>query len=96
MAYVDGSRTVGGKAYRQHKSLRQFILDRDNHTCQLCGKTGNIVDHIIPYAVSYDSTVGNLRALCFRCNVATRRKRKNHSLTLEQYYQWLERELALA
>ena len=71
-----GKRT-GGSAYRQNQSLKKFIRERDSYTCRLCGKQGWIVDHIIPYAVSHDSTIGNLRVLCHACNLATRRPRKD-------------------
>ncbi len=93
MAYKDGTKTVGGKTYSQHSSLKKFIRERDNHTCQLCGQPGDIVDHIIPWAISHDSSTSNLRAACFRCNVATRRKRENHSLPIAEWYHWLEQEL---
>jgi len=92
------SKRTGGKAYRQHQSLKAFIRERDNYTCQLCGKEGWIVDHIVPWRVSRDSSIGNLRVLCQRCNVLTRRnirRRYNPYQTLEAWYAYLERELAV-
>jgi|SRR3990167_10954711 len=77
MAYKDGSRTTGGKAYRQHQSLKKVVRERYNYTCQLCGNEGWIVDHIIPWAISHDSTLANLRVLCHGCNLELRRKRKD-------------------
>ena len=94
MAYKDGSRIVGGKAYRQHQSLKTFIRERDNHTCQLCGGPGNIVDHIIPWAVSHDSSLTNLRVLCCACNLATRRQRKDARPTLDEWEHNIRMELA--
>ena len=83
----------GGKAYRQKQSLKEYIRERDNHTCQLCGKPGNIVDHIIPYAVSGSSYVENLRVLCCDCNLAIRRERKDARLPLGEWYKSLECQL---
>lgn len=95
MAYKDGSRTRGGKAYRQSQSLKEYIRRRDNHTCQLCGQEGWIIDHIVPWTVSHDSSLSNLRVLCHACNLKLRRVRKdaNPFQTLADYYAYLEREL---
>ena len=94
MSFVDGSKQRGGKAYRQHQTLKNAIRERDNYTCQLCGEYGDQVDHIIPYAVSHDSTLSNLRVLCRRCNLATRRQQYNARLPLADYYAKLEAELS--
>ena len=95
MAYVNGSQQRGGKAYRQHQTLKKYIRERDNYTCQLCGEEGWIVDHIIPYAISGDSTLNNLRILCHNCNLITRRKRydANPCTSLDKYFRYIEREL---
>ena len=93
MSYKDGSRQVGGKAYRQHTSLKNFVRQRDNYTCQLCGGYGDIVDHIIPYAISHDSSLSNLRVLCRRCNLATRRPRESSSLSFNDWWAYIESEL---
>ncbi len=92
------SKRTGGKTYRQHQSLKAFIRERDNYTCQLCGEEGWIVDHIVPYAISHDSTLSNLRVLCHKCNLATRRPRKDTKRfhTIEEWYSYLERELTLS
>ncbi len=66
-------------SYRQNLKYKNMIRDRDNHTCQLCGAPGDTVDHIVPFAVSHDSSPTNLRVLCRSCNLATRRKPKNAS-----------------
>ena len=67
-----GSRQRGDSCYRQSEELKEFVRKRDNYTCQLCGEPGWQVDHIIPWAVSHDSTLANLRTLCRACNTATR------------------------
>lgn len=59
--------------------LRTEVLERDNHTCQLCGfaagqkyQDGEVVrleaDHILPLAEGGQTTVDNLQTLCARCN----------------------------
>ena len=92
MAYKDGSKQLGGKTYSQALSLKNFVRQRDNYTCQLCGGYGDVVDHIIPYAISHDSLLSNLRVLCRRCNLATRRPRKDSALPLAEWFAKLERE----
>ena len=96
MSYVNGSRTRGGKAYRQKRYVRQVALERDGHTCQVCGALAQEVDHIIPWAISHDSTFSNLRAICVKCNRVLRRQRKDHNPydTLEKWEDYLKAELA--
>lgn len=53
--------------------LKQSIIDRDNYTCQLCGKympdtVGLHVDHIIPVSKGGKSIPSNLQVLCSKCN----------------------------
>lgn len=68
----------GGRAYRQKQSFKEFIRQRDNYTCQLCGHHPSYeVDHIIPFAEGGLSTPENSRILCSLCNRQTRRTRKD-------------------
>ena len=94
MGYSNGSRTTGGKCYRQ-KAARIVVMGRDNHTCQVCGLPAQEVDHIIPWAVSHDSTLSNLRAICIKCNRVLRRQRydANPYNTLDEWYAYLEKEI---
>ncbi len=50
--------------------LRQAVLDRDNNTCQYCGKTGEkmYLDHIYPFSKGGETTLNNLCCACRRCN----------------------------
>ncbi len=57
------------------KELREFILSRDDYTCQMCGNTiydePNLlleIDHIIPVAAGGTSDPENLQTLCWKCN----------------------------
>lgn len=87
---------AGGKSYHQGQRLKEWIRERDNYTCQLCGKEGYIVDHILPWKVSHDSTISNLRVLCHSCNLKTRRvnKRANPYTTPGQWEAYIKAELA--
>ncbi len=54
-------------------ALRNKIKQRDNFTCQFCGKympdeVGLHIDHIIPIAQGGKSVESNLQVLCSKCN----------------------------
>lgn len=80
-------------AYRQNQTYKERIRAKFNYTCQLCGKEGWIVDHIIPWAISHDSSESNLRVLCHSCNLATRRPQENARMLDEQWLTWVKSEL---
>lgn len=51
------------------RSQRVAILERDKHTCQLCGAKDHLcIDHIIPASRGGSSLDENLQVLCFSCN----------------------------
>lgn len=61
------------------KQLRQQIKERDNYTCQICGKympdeVGLEIDHIYPIAKGGKSVSSNLQVLCSVCNNKKRDK----------------------
>lgn len=77
-------------------ALRRRVLERDNHTCVLCGKKATHVDHI---KRGGDHSSLNLRALCQTCHMArtgrdggrTQRKPKPSTKRLaEQHPGWLK------
>lgn len=63
---------------------RTELLERDNWSCQCCGKKVHDdnkndenkahIDHIIPISKGGDSTPENLRVLCRTCNLSKRNK----------------------
>lgn len=55
------------------QELRRQIMERDDYTCQICGKympdeVGLHIDHIIPVSKGGKSVPSNLRVLCSKCN----------------------------
>jgi len=52
---------------------RKLVKERDNYTCQICGKkegdTLLMVDHIVPIAQGGHNDVDNLQTLCWECNL---------------------------
>lgn len=70
----------GQRPYKGHgwKRIRKEILDRDNHTCQRCGKTKKElgkepdVHHIVPFRLFKDGSEANdpenLISLCNKCH----------------------------
>lgn len=67
-------------AYRgPWRKVRRQVLERDNHTCQLrlpgCTAVAVTVDHIQPIALGGAWwEPANLRASCFKCNIAAGHK----------------------
>lgn len=55
------------------KELREQIMERDNYTCQICGKympdrVGLHIDHIVPVSKGGKTVPSNLQVLCSVCN----------------------------
>lgn len=51
------------------KEIKFQVWQRDNGKCTKCGSSRHLnYDHIKPYALNGDSSLGNLRLLCFHCN----------------------------
>jgi integrase len=49
--------------------IRERVLDRDDHTCQNCGSTTNLVaHHIVPIKTSGTNRLTNLTTLCRKCH----------------------------
>lgn len=58
---------------RMTPKLKEEIMNRDNYTCQICGKympdtVGLHIDHIIPISRGGKSVPSNLQVLCSKCN----------------------------
>lgn len=51
------------------QALRWLVFERDNFTCQHCGKRQHLaVDHIYPESKGGTLELTNLQTLCKRCN----------------------------
>lgn len=50
------------------KAIRKQVLQRDQHTCYVCGNEANQVDHIIAKVNGGTEDLGNLGAICAKCN----------------------------
>lgn len=56
------------------QEMRNRIKERDNYTCQICGKympdeVGLHIDHIIPISKGGKTVEQNLQVLCDKCNL---------------------------
>lgn len=73
-----GYASVDEKEVRRQRSrmtqdLRKQIMERDNYTCQICGKympdcVGLEIDHIVPVSKGGRTEPKNLQVLCSVCN----------------------------
>lgn len=65
---------IAGKRGAISKKLRYLVFERDNYTCQACGRTPAqdgiklSPDHIVPVDWGGPTTLENLQALCRECN----------------------------
>ena len=71
---------IKGKSYQQgdlygYQTVKQFVLARDNYTCQVCKKKGGKlkIHHIIYRSLGGTNTVDNLITVCSKCHTT-----KNH------------------
>ncbi|MCX6702369.1 MAG: HNH endonuclease [Candidatus Wolfebacteria bacterium] len=75
--YNNGSQKIRSEKKRDIPlKLRLKILDRDNYTCVLCGRTPALlpglslhVDHRIPFSKDGKTEFNNLQTLCVDCNL---------------------------
>jgi len=61
-----------GRRTSLNPKKRILVLERDNYTCQKCGRQASEarleVDHIIPVSKGGTDEDSNLQTLCFECN----------------------------
>lgn len=83
----------GGKSFEPYpvsfnNSLKRYIADRDNHTCQLCGKTENEVGYkLCKHHIDYDKNncdEKNLISLCRSCHTTTDFNREFWTLVFQE------------
>jgi 5-methylcytosine-specific restriction endonuclease McrA len=70
--YLNG---LSERPYLNWKSWRRIgrlVKERDDYTCQECGKSGGarelVVHHIVPWAITHDNSPENLTTLCQICH----------------------------
>lgn len=79
IGYIDENIKMKKSATKQRRlmtpKLRNYIKERDNYTCMLCGnstlKEENLlleIDHIIPISKGGLTEENNLQTLCWKCN----------------------------
>lgn len=59
--------------------LRFEVFQRDNFTCQACGRTPKDgvpleVDHIVPRSLGGSNAIDNLQVLCKQCNIGKKNR----------------------
>lgn len=63
------------KGSKEWKTMRKTVFERDNYTCQNCGKRGGVLhpDHIKPKSLFPELMfeVKNIRTLCRNCHIKT-------------------------
>ncbi len=67
---------IQGEGHKRHylsAADRQQVLERDQHTCQICGAKENLqIDHKVPLIRKGATTIENMQVLCNECNVDKR------------------------
>lgn len=73
-----GTRSVSAEHRAKQRALmtpelRRQIAERDNYTCQKCGRYmpdgfGLEIDHIVPVSKGGETVPWNLQVLCYKCN----------------------------
>ena len=53
---------------KEWKSLREYVLDRDQRICMYCGNPATQADHILPRKSGGADAAQNLVACCAPCN----------------------------
>jgi 5-methylcytosine-specific restriction endonuclease McrA len=69
----------GGIPRKETVLTRKAIFERDNNTCQYCGRKTRkerlTIDHVIPRSRGGGDTWGNLVLACLECNARKRNRR---------------------
>lgn len=89
--YIEANKTKKYQRNLLNSELREYIKERDDYTCQICGKSQNEyphlsleIDHIIPIAKGGKTTEDNLQVFCSDCNRAKGKKIVKKSFTMSK------------
>ncbi len=72
-SYQSNTEQITSRVRNVSLSTRANVFERDNYTCQMCGRTISDgvkleIDHIIPVSKGGSDNMSNLQTLCFDCN----------------------------
>ena len=51
-----------------YKTMKKYIMERDNYICAYCGNAADEMDHVVPRHLGGLDIPSNLVAACSRCN----------------------------
>ena len=70
----------------QYRSVREAVLERDNHTCQKCGQHDDLhVHHIKHRADGGSNEADNLVTLCDRCHAEEHKGEPIYKLMVSRF-----------
>lgn len=85
--YKDGMLIVRNRSQRGPQ-IRQYIYDKANGRCELCGRkiplSEMTIDHVVPLAMGGRDEIANLQCACQICN------RVKDKLLPEEYADWVK------
>jgi hypothetical protein len=77
--FIDGTSRSRQYQFEEWKKIARYVYQRDNYTCQTCGKKGGLLNahHKIPWAISKNDNPNNLITLCVECHAKIHAKNRD-------------------